>query len=147
MFLFHLDQIRNLSQKKLATCPKNSTYIERGNRENGVDAIFQFSKISKKGRTEVEARLSAKERKKERKEESERKGKAEKQRRKNRVCIVPDAIGLLIKGISCCGSGSRAEDLFHRVLMPAESGVQEEKYPGARGKEGQIVPMLLTIDF
>lgn len=78
----------------------------------------------------MEARLPAERllRKKERKKgKNERKREARKQKRKNRVCIVPDAIGLLIKGISCCGSGSRAEDLLHRVLMPAESGVREER--------------------
>lgn len=42
------------------------------------------------------------------------------------IRIVPDAIGLLIKGISCRGSGSWAENLFHRVLMSVEKRYQGE---------------------
>lgn len=50
------------------------------------------------------------------------------------IRIVPDAIGLLIKGISCRASGSWAENLFHRVLMSAE-----KRYQGG-GDRGRKTP-------
>lgn len=69
------------------------------------------------------------------------------------IRIVPDAIGLLIKGISCRASGSWAENLFHRVLMSAE-----KRYQGGGDRGGRLrsvdrrekrigAIMLLRIDF
>lgn len=96
-----------------------------------------------------------------RKNKKERKSRSSRERGGYAIRNVPDAIGLLIKGISCRASGSWAENLFHRVLMSAEKRYQ---WGGEREKEGigggrlrspteerresdAIMPMLLRIDF
>lgn len=72
-----------------------------------------------------------------RKNKKERKSRTSRERGGYAIRNVPDAIGLLIKGISCRASGSWAENLFHRVLMSAEKRYQwgEEREGGDRGRK------------
>lgn len=77
-----------------------------------------------------------------RKNKKERKSRSSRERGGYAIRNVPDAIGLLIKGISCRASGSWAENLFHRVLMSVEKryqwgGEREEEDRGRKTPFGR----------
>lgn len=78
-----------------------------------------------------------------RKNKKKRKSRSSRERGGYAIRNVPDAIGLLIKGISCRASGSWAENLFHRVLMSAEKRYQ---WGEERKKEGIGGGRLRSVD-